>query len=288
MAKSKSNSETLLPDLPTRARNAHKGDFGRVLIMGGSRGMTGAAVLAGTAALRSGAGLVQVAVPQECWPIVAAGEPAYMTVPLPADQEGRLSWECWGRVEQMAQQATVVACGPGLSQSAELVQLLIRMNSTLACPLVLDADALNGLVGQLSTFADAPAPRVLTPHPGEFRRLLGRPDATSDELRTAVASFAEQHRSTVILKGNQTLVTDGRRTYQNTTGNPGMATGGSGDVLTGVIAALIGQGLTPWDAACLGVHVHGLAGDLACQDWGEVSLIASDLPRYLGAAFCSL
>ena len=250
--------------------------------------MAGAAALAGIGALRSGAGLVQLAVPEECWQVVAACEPSYMTVPLPNDSAGRLSSDAYATIEQLAQHATAVACGPGLGQSNDLVHLIGRLNETLAGPVVLDADALNALASQLPTFAKAAGPRILTPHPGEFRRLIGKPDATIDELRDAVPIFARQHRAIVILKGNRTLISDGHQVAENETGNPGMATGGSGDVLTGIVAALLGQGLSAWEAVRLGIHVHGLAGDLARDDLGEVSLIASDLPRYLGPAFSAM
>ncbi len=280
-------SDPALPRLAPRRREVHKGDFGRVLIVGGSRGMTGAAVLAGTAALRSGAGLVQVAVPQECWQVVAACEPSYMTVPLPSDTEGRIALEARSNLELLFQTATVIACGPGLGQSDELVKLVAWINDTVICPVVFDADALNALGRDVSVLKGAPGPRVLTPHPGEFRRLVGDRDATIAVLRRQVMDFAKEHQTVVILKGHRSLVTDGQQLVENKTGNPGMATGGAGDVLTGVVAALIGQGLRPFEAARLGAHLHGLAGDLARDDLGETSLIASDLPRYLGAAFLS-
>ena len=159
------------------------------------------------------------------------------------------------------------------------------INDTVICPVVFDADALNALVQDVSALKVAPGPRVLTPHPGEFRRLVGDMDATIAVLRSQVMDFAKEHQAVVILKGHRSLVTDGQQLVENKTGNPGMATGGAGDVLTGVVAALIGQGLRPFEAARLGAHLHGLAGDLARDDLGETSLIASDLPRYLGAAF---
>ena len=285
MTEKGTTSNDALTQLSPRPANAHKGDFGRVLIVGGSCGMTGAAALAGIAALRSGAGLVQVAVPKACWQVVAASEPSYMTVPLPGDSEGRLALDARPRIKQLSQQANVIACGPGLGQSDELVELVRWMNITIACPIVFDADALNSLAHHVPSLRNAAGPRILTPHPGEFGRLIGDPSAPIATLRDSVQSFAERHQAVVILKGHRSLITDGRRLAENETGNPGMATGGAGDVLTGIVAALVGQGLTCWEAARLGTHIHGRAGDLALDVLGETSLIASDLPRYLAAAF---
>jgi ADP-dependent NAD(P)H-hydrate dehydratase len=276
---------TELPRLPPRAADSNKGQFGRVLVVAGSRGMTGAAILCGSAALRGGAGLVRVAVPRETLPIVAAGNPCYMTAALPQDDDGRLDRIAEHELVEMAQGQSVVAVGPGLGSSACMTALLSALLARFDGPMVLDADGLNAFAGHASDLRRA-APLVLTPHPGEFGRLLELDTAKVQARRRELATtFAREHGLIVLLKGHRTIVTDGRRLYENTTGNPGMATAGSGDVLTGLIAALLGQGLEAFAAAQLGAYVHGLAGDLAKVDYGEVGLIASDvlqrLPRAL-------
>lgn len=284
--------EIPLPRLPPRARDAHKGHFGRALLVGGSRGMSGAIALAGLAALRSGAGLVTLAVPDVCLESVACFEPSFMTTPLVCDSQGRLTARAVDRILELATTATCVACGPGLGRSEDLSELVTRLYRTLERPLVLDADGLTMLAARPRALAGSGGPRILTPHPGEFRRLAASESqaeengSPADYERQAV-DLAKQRNLVLVLKGPQTLVTDGTRSARNATGNPGMATGGSGDVLTGVIAALICQGLPPLDAARLGVHLHGLAGDLAAKELGEVSLIASDLIGFLAPAFRS-
>jgi ADP-dependent NAD(P)H-hydrate dehydratase len=275
-----------LPRLTPRPPDSNKGNYGRVLVVAGSRGMSGAAVLCGTAALRGGAGLVTVAVPEEILPIVAAGNPCYLTASLPQDNEGKFSDLAEKRIHELAKLNTVVALGPGVGRSAVLNQLIPNLIRTLEIPIVLDADGLNALQGQADRLNDHAAPVILTPHPGEFARLLGCDVPTVQARRQELAvQFAEKHNLVLVLKGHGTVVTDGRLVYQNRTGNPGMATGGTGDVLTGLIAALLGQGLEPFAAAQLGVYLHGLAGDLAQEDFGQVSLIASDLLTYLPQAF---
>jgi NAD(P)H-hydrate epimerase len=276
---------THLPPLPPRAADSNKGDFGRVLIVAGSRGMTGAAILCGRAALRGGAGLVKVAVPQEIAPIVAAGDPCYMTVPLIQDAWGQLDFAALAEIFAQEQTQTVLAVGPGLGRGAELARLLPELVGKATRPLILDADGLNAFTGQPGKLHTAGVPLVITPHPGEFARLLGIDTRTVQSQRDELAMrFAREHRTIVVLKGHGTVVTDGQRLYRNTTGNPGMATGGTGDVLTGLIAALIGQRLEPFAAAQLGVHLHGAAGDLARDERGEVSLIATDLLDFLPRA----
>jgi NAD(P)H-hydrate epimerase len=275
-----------VPPLPPRAPDSHKGDFGRVLIVAGSRGMSGAAVLCSTAALRGGAGLVRAAVPADVLPIVAAGNPCFMTAPLPHDADGRLAAEAAAEVLRLAAASDVIAAGPGLGQAPAVAAVVRALLARTASPLVLDADALNALAGQTEALRGRAVPPVLTPHPGEFARLIGRKvSGDPAERQDLAARFAAEHGVVVLLKGHGTVVTDGRRVYVNRTGNPGMATGGSGDVLTGLIAALLGQHLEPFAAAQLGAHLHGLAGDLARDDVGEVSLIATDLIAYLPRTF---
>lgn len=273
-----------LPKLPPRAPDSHKGDFGRALLIGGSKGMAGAISLAGMATLRSGAGLVLLAVPEGIQGTVAAFEPSYMTKPLTADSSGRLRIDAQAELEKLVADATCIAIGPGLGQSPGLRILVEWLYTTCPKPLVIDADALN-LLSQLPAWPTAAGPRILTPHPGEFRRLIHDTSASADELPARAERFAAEHGVVLILKGHQSLITDGHASYRNTTGNPGMATGGSGDVLTGILTALVCQKLTPIDAARLGAHLHGLAGDLAAAELGQVSLIASDLIRFLPKAF---
>jgi ADP-dependent NAD(P)H-hydrate dehydratase len=279
---------TALPILPPRPADSNKGSFGRILIIAGSRGMSGAAVLCASAALRGGAGLVKAAVPAEIQPIVAAGQPCCTTAALPHDAEGRISASALPLLLSLAEPHDVVAVGPGLDRSAELTSVVAELVEKIARPMVIDADALNALAGQPEKLHGQTAPRIITPHPGEFARLLQTDVKTVQANRRDLAvEFAHKRNLIVILKGHGTIVTDGRRVYVNTTGNPGMATGGTGDILTGLIAALLGQRLAPFEAAQLGVYVHGLAGDLARDQIGEVSLIATDLLDFLPPALRS-
>ena len=274
-----------LPQLGPRAAESHKGDYGRVLMIGGSVGMAGAISLAGMAALRSGAGLVTLAVPESCLAVVAGFEPSYMTYPLPCDARGRLTVAAREEIVRLAATADCLAVGPGLGRSSSLTALVQWMYQVLPKPLVVDADGLFALSEPGGLLNEPGGPRILTPHAGELRRLLHLDASGRSELELCAVQLALSSHAVIVLKGHRTFVTDGRQGTHNLTGNPGMATGGSGDVLTGVLAGLLGQGLTPFNAARLGVHVHGLAGDLAAEQLGQVSLIASDLPRYLPQAF---
>lgn len=278
-----------LPRLAPRLPNSHKGDYGRALLIGGSRGMSGAIALAGKAALRAGAGLVTLAVPSCVQGVVASIEPSYMTHAL-CDHDGRLTSSSAEELIELANHATAVALGPGLGRLAELTELVARLYAAVCVPMVVDADGLFALAQRPDCLRTPPSARILTPHPGEFARLMAQPydPANRTEAATALAQRDATHRTVIVLKGHHTLVTDGSRAWINQTGNPGMATGGSGDVLTGIITALLCQGLAPFDAARLGTHVHGLAGDLAADELGQVSLIASDLIEYLPKAFKSL
>jgi NAD(P)H-hydrate epimerase len=277
-----------LPQLPPREPDAHKGTFGRALVVGGSRGMTGAISLTGISTLRSGAGLVTLAVPDSVLPIVAAYEPSYMTVGLAEDETapGHIGAKALAEIKRRAETATCIALGPGIGRTDELTKLVSELYQKLPQPLVVDADALFALAQKKNTLAKPGGPRILTPHPGEFQRLVQREDLTRDEAETLAMQMAAENKIVVVLKGAHTLVTDGKESFHNVTGNPGMATGGSGDVLTGVITALVCQGLKPYEAAQLGVYLHGLAGDLCAADLGQVGMIASDLVKYLPRAFC--
>lgn len=284
-------SSTALPRLAARTPESNKGDYGRGLVVGGSRGMSGAIALAGCAALRSGAGLVTLAVPNEIQNIVASFEPSYMTLGL-AHDGGEIAPDATETVLESARTATAVALGPGLGRSPTLTAFVRCLYREISQPMVVDADALFALAEVREDLAAPGGPRILTPHPGEFARLLGKgPEAArqigaaSDEERISMAASLAGDRVVVLLKGHRTVVTDGARASLNATGNPGMATGGTGDVLTGVITGLLCQGLAPFDAARLGAHLHGLAGDLGAERLGQASLIAHDLVAWLPAAF---
>ena len=266
---------TSTPKLPRRLPDSHKGTYGRVLVVAGSAGMAGAAVLAGSAALRGGAGLVTVACPAAIQDVVAIGNPCYTTFGFRSSQE----------VLDRAAACDVLAVGPGLGTQPYTAELVLALVLQLPDkPIVLDADGLNNLA-PIPDLRARSAPLVMTPHPGEFAKLLGTTTADVQANREPLAvEFAKTHNVILLLKGHRTLVTDGDRIYTNATGNPGMATGGCGDVLTGLIAALIGQNLSAFDASCLGAHVHGRAGDLAAAEVGQTALIASDLLSYLGKA----
>ncbi len=260
-----------LPRLPERPADAHKGQFGRVQIIGGSIGMAGAPALAALAALRSGAGLVQVACPREVRATIAALVPC-ATIGLFYESDNF--------------NATVRAVGPGCGDSLSTKDLKWILSEG-PTPVVIDADGLNVLARIDEWWSQIDQHDVLTPHPGEMERLLKKTSLDATELKRPdlAREVARLCGGIVVLKGHQTVVSDGEKSCVNNTGNPGMATGGSGDVLTGVIAALIGQGLSSYDAACVGVHVHGLAGDIAADAKGQISLIATDILDALPAAF---
>tara|TARA_B100000945_G_scaffold296270_1_gene274407 strand:- start:576 stop:1430 length:855 start_codon:yes stop_codon:yes gene_type:complete len=274
-----------LTGLEPRTTDSHKGNYGRLLFIGGCRNMSGAIAMSASAALRSGAGLVTVATPSSAQPIVAGYNPCYMTIGISEDTAGTMvvSVDELGQAVEGLEKYDVLAIGPGLSQNASLVSLVNEIYRQYDGPMVIDADGLNNL----TSLNDPAGSRVLTPHPGEFRRLLGRlGKAAADQPQQQQArDIAAEYGLTVLLKGSDTLVTNGTESYYNSTGNPGMATAGSGDVLTGVIASLLAQQIDPLNAAFLGAHLHGLAGDLAVEDIGEVSLIATDLIEYLPVAF---
>lgn len=276
-----------LPRLPRRVADAHKGTFGTVLVVAGSLGMAGAAVLTGWAALRSGAGLVRVACPAGVQEVVAAGYPGYTTIGIRQHADGTFGDGAAEELVEAAQEANVVAIGPGLGRASGTVAFVRRFLEMLrGVPAVIDADGLFALSPVTAALGNPETPFVLTPHPGEFARLTGEsvPHGDADRLHQLLG-FVRRVGQTVLLKGSGTLVAQGQRLYRNTTGNPGMATGGSGDVLTGVIAALIAQGLTAFDAAVLGAWVHGRAGDLAAIQHGQTALTATDLLDNLPAAF---
>ncbi len=270
--------------LAPRSPDSHKGDYGRVLVVAGSRGKTGAAHLAGVGALRSGAGLVTIATPASCLPIVAALAPEYMTLPIAEvgdepdpDAVDRLLETAWD----------VIALGPGLGQGPATRAFIRRLVDQATVPLVVDADGLNAFAGEPDGLAGRDGrPVIVTPHPGELGRLVGMSAHEVQSSRVEIArNFASAHRLYVVLKGHRTLiVTPDETVFINPTGNPGMATGGSGDVLTGMIAAWLAQ-LLDAEAACkLAVYLHGLAGDLAEAAVGQVGMTAGDIVQRLGQA----
>ncbi len=273
--------------LNPRPVDAHKGDFGRVCIIGGCLGMTGAAALAGRSALRAGAGLVRVAAAKSALPIIAAIEPCFTTIALPEDSAGKISASALGAILRAAEENDIVAFGPGIGVSSDLKLILQNLIELKNLRLLADADGLNNLAAVKNWPDTLNANLTITPHPGEMKRLwkaLFREPLPADRVKQA-ESLAQRTNALVVLKGAGTIVTDGKKFFVNKTGNPGMATAGSGDCLTGIIAALAGQGLTDFDAAVLGVYIHGLAGDIAAEKKGQISLIATDLIEALPRAF---
>lgn len=267
--------------------NAHKGDFGRVFIIAGSQGMTGAATLAGKAAVRSGAGLVTVGVPESLHNILEVKLTEAMTKPLPQTTVQSLSVEALDEALAFASKCDAVALGPGLSIHDETKQFVKQF--VMACPktMVIDADAINALAESPDILAKASAPVVITPHPGEMARLLKMSVSEIENDRiAAIRKGLDLWACTILLKGARSLIiAPDRNLWINSTGNLGMATGGSGDVLTGIITAFIARGLTPQEAARAGAFIHGLAGDLAAREKGYISLAAGDIIRFLPKAF---
>lgn len=266
---------TRVPSLPPRDRGAHKGTFGSVLVVAGSSGMLGAAILSARGALRGGAGLVRGCLPRALMAAFTVATPSALSMLREGEPKRWLE----------AANADAVVVGPGLGATAATRRLVRALLRYARVPVVLDADALNVLaplpVRADAKLAAAGASLVWTPHPGEAGRLLGS-DAHAVQADRRVSALELARRAgegcTIVLKGDRTLVTDGRRLYENHTGNPGLATGGSGDVLSGLLGALLAQGLPAFDAACLAVHVHGRAGDLVAERLSQTGLTAEDLP----------
>jgi NAD(P)H-hydrate epimerase len=280
---------SLVPLLGPRRRDAHKGSFGHVLIVAGSPGRTGAACLAAVGALRAGAGLVTVATPASCQPVVAALGAEYMTARLDEAADGTPAPSAIDAV--MSHPATVIAVGPGLGAGSGVAALVGGLLARTDKPLVLDADAINAFAGRAPALAARPGQTVVvTPHPGEMARLLGVSTADVQRRRIEAAQeLAAEANLFVVLKGHRTVIaTPAGRVHVNPTGNPGMATGGTGDVLTGLVAGWVAQ-LGDAEQACrLAVYLHGAAGDLAARDRGEVSMIAGDLLGRIGDAVLGL
>ena len=289
-----------LPRLAVRQRDSSKRDYGRVLVVGGATGMAGAPALAAMAALRSGAGLVDLAAPEGVASIAAGFDPGVMTHPFPARADGTFAHDALEPIAALASRADALAVGPGLGRSEATEGIVRRLWREFPGPAVFDADALWWLARlDPEALAAHAGPRVLTPHAGEMRRFLADGSATgappsAGVLEAAAGSLATECGLVILLKGPDTLITDGSRQARNTTGNPGMASGGSGDVLTGILAALFcqpqaGPGAVrhfdPYEAARVAAWVHGRAGDLAAADLGDLSLTARDLITWLPRAF---
>lgn len=271
-----------------RPRDSNKGLYGHVLVIGGSLGKSGAAAMAGMSALRAGAGLSTVATPKSVLATVAGFHPEIMTEPLAETSAGSISKDAAKHLSELAKGKSVLAIGPGISRVPETSSLVRSLVAESRVPIVLDADGLNAFEGQTGELNGSDRLMVITPHPGEMARLAGctTPDVQKDRLGTA-RKFAAEHQLIVVLKGNRTLVVhpDGEA-WVNTTGNPGMSTGGTGDILTGMVAAMIAQNpKQPLLAVCAAVHLHGLAGDVMLDNVGEHSMVATDLLRGLPEAF---
>jgi len=267
-----------LPAIPERPADGHKGTFGKVTIIGGSMGMSGAICLSSVAALRSGSGLVTAAVPQSIQALVAGNEPGVMTIGLKDDCELGLLPLSLDATLSLLRGRDAVGIGPGLGQNAAAVKLVSDILQNATCPVIVDADGLNIAAEHRLFLIPRQCTCIFTPHPGEFSRLTGRSIVEIEQHREEMAQeFAAEHQLIVALKGPGTIVTDGTRLYRNSTGNSGMGTGGTGDVLTGIVTSLLGQQLPAFEATALAVHAHGLAGDFAAEKFTKRGMIASDL-----------
>ena len=271
----------VLSILPDRKPDSHKGDYGRILLLCGSVGYTGAAALAAMGALRSGAGLVFLGVPESIYAIEAVKLTEAIVFPLP-EKDGKLSAEAIPQILERLPQMDAVLIGPGLGRSEDTFLVTKAVLQSVVCPVVLDADGINVLTGHMDILRERHYPTILTPHAGEFARIYGeiKPDRIS-----CAAAFTREWDCILLLKGHETVITDGTECYVNHTGNPGMAVGGSGDVLAGMIAGLIGQGVEPLKAAACGAWLHGAAGDICAEEIGQYGMLPSDmlevLPRLL-------
>ena len=276
-----------LPSVLLRRKlDSHKGDYGHLLVIGGSPGLTGAVALCSLSALRAGAGLVTLGIPETLNPILEVKLTEVMTKPLAETKEKTISPEALPQILEFSKKIDAFAIGPGLSTQKETTDFLLNLLPRIDKPTILDADGLNILAKNISVLKKVRVPFILSPHPGEMARLVKKDISEIQKNREKIArDFAAEYGVVLVLKGSKTIVADQKNTYINHTGNPGMATAGSGDVLTGIIGALLAQGLSSFEAAKFGVYLHGLAGDLAAQDKGEISLIAGDILEKLPEAF---
>ncbi len=266
--------------LPARSRTAHKNDAGHILSLCGSYRMPGAACLCANAALRAGAGLVTAAYPEPAYPAISSHLTEAMSLPLPAAEDGTLSVDSLPVLKAFLDRATVLVAGCGLGQSDDVRAVLTELLKTFEGPALLDADALNNLAGDLPVLKERTAPTVLTPHPGEMARLTGKPvsELLTDRV-SAAKTFADEYGVTVLLKGPDTVIAscDSEEIFVNATGNEGLAKGGSGDTLSGILGALLAQGTAPFEAAAAAAYYHGKAAEYAALDRALRSILATDL-----------
>lgn len=268
-----------IPELPSRRPKSHKGNYGRVLVIGGSEGMVGAACLATSASLRSGAGLTTLAISWRLLPVASSKLTCALTHAIEKDTENAgPALGCVGGLIELATPMDVVVIGPGIGRHCSTEKFVHAFLRRCDKTIVLDADGLTALASDLSTLRERRGLTVLTPHPGEMGRLCGKTASEVNEGRTRIAAdFAREYGCVVVLKGHETVVAEASRIYVNKTGNPGMATGGAGDVLSGAIGGLLAQGMADFEAAQLGVYLHGIAGDLCKQRVGEYGMTAVDI-----------
>lgn len=265
--------QQILSILPDRDPWAHKGDFGRILLLCGSQGYTGAAALAAMGALRSGAGLVYLGVPEDIYAIEAVKLTEPIVFPLPST-DGKLSTDAIAQIMELLPKMDAVLIGCGLGQSKGTQAVLKTLLREANVPVVVDADGINLLSRHKYLLRGRTAPTILTPHDGEFVRIAG---ALGEDRQRAAAELAREMNCIVVLKGHETLITDGQVCYRNQTGNAGMAVGGSGDVLAGIVVSLLGQGLPPLEATATAVWLHGAAGDVCAKELGQYGMLPTDL-----------
>lgn len=277
MITKKLDHNQVLSLLPERKVDAHKGDFGKILLLCGSVGYSGAAALSAMGALRSGAGLVFLGVPESIYLITATKLTEPIVFPLP-EFDGKISSAAITKIKQMLPQLDAVLIGPGLGQSEDTLAVVMFLMQKYSGPIVLDADGINVLAKHKDILRGRTSPTILTPHEGEFCRFTG--EVISDRY-SAAQKLAKDLGVVTVLKGHETVITNGEETYTNTTGNPGMAVGGSGDVLAGIITSLLGQGLLPMQAAACGAWLHGAAGDICADEIGQYGMLPSDMLNVL-------
>ena len=269
-----------------RPKDANKKDFGRIFILAGSKGLTGAAALTSFAALRAGAGLVTLGCPDKVYSVLARRYPEVMVRPFPSTSAGSLSEKGFKEISNFLKNQDILSIGPGLGRHTSTQKLVRRLAVQSPVQVVIDADGINAFQGKVSWFKKFQRPPILTPHPGEFTRVFGgkKPEGDRERKKRALET-AKKFNVILVLKGYRTVVAAPKgQIFVNPTGNPGMAKGGTGDVLTGMIAGILGQGVKPYDAACSGVYLHGLAGDLAAKKIAQVSLVATDMIEFLSGA----
>ena len=274
-----------------RNPNVHKNQFGHVLVLAGSRTMLGAAALTGLSAMRAGAGLVTLGTPESLnLTLQRKISSVLMTLPLAQTREQSLSLAAYGEIQKKLNHFNTIAIGPGLSDHPSTRKLILKVIASVNRPLVIDADALNALAGNLQALLKIKNAKILTPHPGEMARLMGVRKEEIEKNRQGVAKkFALRYKCVLVLKGHRTVVASPQgKMFLNRSGNAGMATAGSGDVLTGIIAAFLAQGLNSFEAARWGTYLHGKAGDLAAKTKTKTAMIATDIINYIPKAFREL